>query len=157
MARYGDRMPSDDSGYPAPRDLGDHWALPLGLHVDGEVGEVDQLRIDYAFTLVISGLVEIRIGTEFAMGSADGEVVYDPEDTASLGPLLTLHKAEVSSVTVSKAGVVRVEFVDGRMLRVEPHEQYESCAVNLNGPRGGRRYAYVVMPGGGLAEFSFED
>jgi hypothetical protein len=140
---------------PGPTDLGDRWELPIARTAGERVGEVDQLRIDFAFTLVISTLLEIRIETGFAVTSAGVEALFDPEDTRSLGPLLDLHRVGVLAVTLSKAGTLRVEFQDGRSLRVEPDDRYEACAVRVRTPGGGRRFEFVVLPGGGLAEFDF--
>jgi hypothetical protein len=137
---------------PGPADLGDRWELPVA-RTGESVGAVDQLRIDFAFTLVISTLLEIRIETAFSVISAGVEVVFDPEDARSLRPLLDLHEVGVLAATVSKAGPVRVEFQDGRSLRVQPDDRYEACAVRLRAPGGGRRVEFIVLPGGGLAEF----
>jgi len=138
---------------PGPTDLGDRWELPVARTAGERVGEVDQLRIDFAFTLVISTLLEIRIETAFSVTSAGVEVVFDPEDARSLGPLLDLHEVGVLAATVSKAGTVRVEFQDGRSLRVQPDDDHEACSVQLRAPGGGRRFEFIVLPGGGLAEF----
>jgi hypothetical protein len=79
--------------------------------------------------------------------------VFDPEDARSLGPLLDLHKVGVLAATVSKTGTVGVEFQDGRSLRVQPDDDHEACSVQLRAPGGGRRFEFIVLPGGGLAEF----
>lgn len=145
----------DGPALPGPTDLGDRWDLPVGWAAGERLGEVDQLRIDFAFTLVVSTLLEIRIETAFSVTSAGVDVVFDPENTRSLGPLLDLHKMRVVAATLSKAGTVRVEFQDGRLLRVEPDGRYEACAVRLRAPGGSRRFEFIVLPGGGLAEFDF--
>jgi hypothetical protein len=145
----------DGSVRPGPTDLGDRWDLPVGRTAGERVGGVDQLRVDFAFTLVISTVLEIRIETAFSVTSAGVEVVFDPEDTRSLGPLLDLHEAGVLAATLSKTGTLRVEFQDGRSLRVEPDDRYEACTVQLRAPGGDRRFEFIVLPGGGLAEFDF--
>ena len=155
LSRGGGGLPDpDDDHTPSVVDAGGRWILPISSREEEQLGEVDQLRIDYAFTVVISALLEIRIETEFTL-TRDGVVTrFEPEDTASLASLLCLHKAVVQSATVSKAGVVRVEFADGRVLTVEPHDQYESCAVHVRRPRGGKWFDLFVPPGG-LAESDF--
>ncbi|HEY9410155.1 MAG TPA: DUF6188 family protein [Jiangellaceae bacterium] len=121
--------------------------------VGDQVGEVDQLRIDFAFTLIISTLLEIRIETAFTVGFDGVDVVYDPENTTSLGPLLDLHNVRVLSASVSKAGTVQIVFEDGRVLRVEPDDHYEACSVQLLSSEGDRRYDFIVLPGGEVATF----
>lgn len=145
----------DGPALPGPADLGDHWDLPVVAAAGDRIGEVDQLRIDFAFTLVIRTVLEIRIETAFTVDSAGVDVVFDPENTRSLGPLLDLHKVGVIAATLSKAGTLRVEFQDGRLLSVEPDDRYEACAVRLRTPAGGRRFEFYILPGGGLAAFDF--
>ena len=57
----------DGPALPGPADLGDHWDLPVVAAAGDRIGEVDQLRIDFAFTLVISSVLEIRIETAFSV------------------------------------------------------------------------------------------
>lgn len=143
------------SPLPDPIDQGDRWELPVSARVDERAGAVNQLRIDYALTLAIGGVLEIRIETEFTVSSDGIGVAYDPESTTSLGPLLDLHNVGVLSASVTKAGTVQIVFEDGRVLRVEPDDHYEACSVQSLGSEGERRYDFVVLPGGGLAEFTF--
>ncbi|WP_157742452.1 DUF6188 family protein [Micromonospora chokoriensis] len=123
----------------------DRWLLPVGD------GVVTQLRIDFAFTLVIEAWLEIRVETEFSYGVPGAECRIDPCVSAGLGPLLDRHQAEVTAVEVGKDGRLRVTFADDAVLLVEPHDQYEAFTVAGTPPSTSRRFLFVAVPGGGLA------
>lgn len=119
-------------------------------------GEVTQIRFDYAFGLVIQAGeydVSIRISTVFTVSAGTGAAMYEPEEAASLGPLLDLHKVEVRSGEVRKDGRLRLSFADGRELTVEPHDQYEAFSVTGTARADQPRFDLVATPGGGLAAF----
>jgi hypothetical protein len=52
-----------------------------------------------------------------------------------------------------KDGHLLFRFDGGRIIRVEPHEQYEAWQVNGHFPPIERRFDLIARPGGGLAAF----
>ncbi|HVL99827.1 MAG TPA: DUF6188 family protein [Egibacteraceae bacterium] len=85
------------------------WVLPVAG------GEVTQVRIDYAFGLIIqSGEfdVRVRVSTPFSVDGGHGAGTYDSENTPSLGPLLTFHKVAVEGGEVRKDGRLALTFRD---------------------------------------------
>jgi hypothetical protein len=85
----------------------------------------------------------------------DGPVLSGPTDLGDRWDLPDVWTVGVLAATPGKIGTVRVEFQDGRSLRVGPDDRYEACAVRLRTPGGDRRFEFIVPPGGGLAEFDF--
>ncbi len=116
----------------------DRWVVPVGD------GTVIQLRLDYAFTLVVETGFELRIESDFTFADDNGGHTYEPDEHAALGPVLTLHQAVVSSAEVLKDGHLIVLFADGRSLRVPPDDEFE--AFNVAGPN---QQLLVALPGGG--------
>jgi Family of unknown function (DUF6188) len=137
-------MPSDDAG---PAEARGKWLLPVGD------GKVTQLRIDFAFTLVLESWIEIRIGTPFSYGAAGKGRQFEPSDSPGLAPLLGLHQATVTSAEIGKEGRLTVAFADGSQLIVPPDQRYEAFTVTGALPPVRRGFSFVALPGGGLARF----
>jgi hypothetical protein len=121
------------------------WVLPLSD------GKVTQLRIDYAFGLVVEQWIDIRIETSFSYGQPGDEHHFDPSDSAGLAPLVGLHQATVTSAEIRKDGRLTVVFADGAVLQVLPDDKYEAFTVNGSLPPVPRQFTFIALPGGGLA------
>lgn len=121
-----------------------HWVLPVGA------GEVTQVRVDYAFSLVIETWLSLRIEGRFTLERGGQVEEYDPSDTASLGPLVVLHKAVVSEALARKDGRLSVRFADGSILTVPPDDHYEAFVIDGALPPIERKFTLVSLPGGGL-------
>jgi Family of unknown function (DUF6188) len=136
--------PLDDAGL---ADAGGKWVLPVGE------GKVTQLRVDFAFTLVLEARIEVRIEAPFSYGAAGDARLYEPSDSRGLAPLLGLHQATVTSAEIGKDGTLTMAFTGGGQLVVPPDERYEAFTVagSLPAARGG--FSFVALPGGGLARF----
>jgi hypothetical protein len=124
----------------------ERWVLPVGE------GVVTQLQIDFAFGFTIEQWLRFRIGEPFIVRSASGEIECDPENPASVAPLLDLHQAVVTEAAVYKDGSLSVTFADGRLLRVPPGDHYEAFEVTGSWA-GGDPFRLISLPGGGLAEW----
>ncbi len=122
------------------------WLLPV---VDGTV---TQIRVDYAFTLVIDHY-SIRINTPFTFSRGDDHSKHDPEDPGTLAPLLTLHQATLREGVLSKDGVLTLSFRDGTTLTVPPNDQYEAWEATGELPPVTPSFQVIALPGGGLAVF----
>lgn len=136
--------PRDDAGLIEVRGK---WLLPVGE------GKVTQLRIDYAFTVVLESWIEIRIETPFSYGPAGDVRQFEPSDGRCLSPLLGLHQAIVTSAEIRKDGRLTLAFADGRELVVPPDERYEAFTVTGSLPPVRRGFSFTAVPGGGLARF----
>lgn len=69
---------------PQPDDVGltegrGTWVLPIGD------GKITQIRIDYAFTLVLESWIEIRIEMPFTYGPEGGLRRFEPSDAPGPG------------------------------------------------------------------------
>lgn len=136
--------PPDDAGLIEARGS---WLLPVGE------GKVTQLRIDFAFTLVLESWIEIRIETAFSYGAAGKARQFEPSDSGSLAPLLGLHQATVTSAEIGKEGRLTMAFADGSRLVVPPDQHYEAFTVTGSLPPVRRGFSFTALPGGGLAVF----
>ncbi len=122
-------------------------------------GEVTQVRIDYAFGLIIETYDERRASTSIRIGSPfeyvqDGVTLrVDPEQTEQLAPLLTLHKAGVNEGFAIKDGNLVLRFDGGREIRVAPNEQYEAWEASGHLAPIERKFSLVAVPSGGVALF----
>jgi len=120
-------------------------------------GEVTQVQVDFAFGLAIEtyddkrASTHVRINTRFEYEAAGIATMIDPEQTADLAPLLTLHKAVVEEGFAVKDGHLVLRFTDGRALRVAPDGQYESWTVMGRLPPVERKFSLIGLPSGGVA------
>lgn len=118
-----------------------------------------QVLIDYSFGLSIetygeqSASTRVRINTPFEYGESGVVTIIDPEQTADLGPLVTLHKAVLVEGHAIKDGHLVLQFTDGRTIRVAPDEQYESWQVTGHLPPVERKFDLIGLPGSGVALF----
>ncbi|MEU8112811.1 DUF6188 family protein [Micromonospora sp. NPDC048947] len=126
------------------------WLLPVGD------GVVTQLRIDFAFTLIVESWIEIRIETEFSYGTPGAESRFDPSTSTGLAPLLDRHQAQMTAAEIRKDGRLTLTFADDAVLVVEPDDQYEAFTVTSMPPPGFRGFRFVAVPGGGLAHWAAE-
>ena len=135
---------ADDAGLTEARGK---WILPIGE------GKVTQLRVDYAFTLLLDSWIEIRIETPFTYGPEGAVQHFEPSDAPSLAPLLGLHQATITSAEIRKDGRLTVAFADGAVLEVLPDERYEAFTVAGSLPSVRRGFNFAAIPGGGLTRF----
>lgn len=129
----------------------DRWQLPI------VGGEVTQVRIDYAFGLMIDTFgdadpmtVMLRINTPFTFHSSTSSITVDPEHTAAAGALATLHKAVVVDAIAMRTGDLVVRFADGSAIEVPPHDQYEAWEVHGGPPRCAETFYFMSAPGRGV-------
>jgi hypothetical protein len=131
------------------------WRLreePGGWVIDPLNGEVTQLRIDYAFTVVIDAAIELRV--ESGLAYFDGTATHriPPEDPPAVAPLLTLTHATATRLDLRDTGILTIEFEDGRRLRVEPDAAFESFSLGV--PREATSGAlFIGLIGGGVSAF----
>jgi hypothetical protein len=127
------------------------WIFP----VDG--GEVTQVRIDYAFGLVIEtyddrrASTHVRISSAFDFETAGRTLRIDPERTAEMAPLLSLHKAIVEEAFAIKDGHLVIGLGSAGVIRVAPDDKYEAWAVSGHMPPIERKFNVIGLPSGGVA------
>lgn len=92
--------------------------------------KVTQLRFDYRFHVDMWSLqreLHVAFGTQLTWHSPTGEEqVFDPEQVASLCPLLLLLHRPMAEFAASDEGRCVLKFEDGTELRSEPHKSYEA-------------------------------
>ena len=121
-----------------------HWML-LDYRVTQLLVDPGSFRLQ---SWSLEGSLEIRFGAPFTLVSARGGARrLDPEQTEGLAPVLGLLRRPLQSVTISRDGVLAVEFSDGVVLRAEPHPRHEAWEVQGAGTLEGM--AYVCGVGGG--------
>jgi hypothetical protein len=131
-------------------DEDDRVELTLG-------GPVSQLKVDFAFTLVVdvgdAGAVEIAIEHPFALQRPDNDPapVEWQDDAAALAPALALLHVTAESAAAFKDGRLELRLADGLRLLVGAGGDFEPWS--LVGPAGLR---VVSAPGGELAVWSPE-
>jgi len=136
--------PPDDAGLTEARG---RWVVPVGE------GKVTQLRIDFAFTLVLEAWIHVRIETPFSYGAPGDARQFEPSDSRSLAPLLSLHQATVTAAEIRKDGRLTMAFADGTELVVPPDDHYEAFTVTGSLPPVRRGFSLTALPGGGLARY----
>ncbi|GAB3436372.1 hypothetical protein GCM10027436_15250 [Actinophytocola sediminis] len=122
----------------------DRWVLPFRGRA------VTQVRVDFAFELIIDDIGAIRISSPATLGwinTADqpDKMMMHPE-SQDVAAGLALFKVMVGSAVAFKSGQLRVAFGDGHVLKVDPDPHYEAWTVT-----GPDRMLIVSLPGGGLA------
>lgn len=116
-------------------------------------GQVTQLRVDYAFTLVLADGVAARLEEPFLLtiGGADQVRVPPGEVVGEVAAALPLFNMTVERITVERGGVLRFQFVEGVQIVVPVNEQYENW--NLFVPEVG---SWFGLPGGDVAFFPLD-
>jgi hypothetical protein len=111
---------------------------------------VTQLRVDYGFTLLLGGGVEIRIEQPFqlTLGASDALTVPPGESVWDVGAALPLFNMHVATVQVERGGVLHIGFDENASIEVPTHPQWENWALHT--PDGG---IWVGTPGGGVTVF----
>jgi len=104
-----------------------------GWLVDPLNAEIWQIRVDYAFTLIMDEFISLRIESEFDYFDGEKVIRINPEITADQAPLLTLHYVIVTRLDLTRAGVLTVHFADGRSILVKPNSQFESFSLGIRG------------------------
>ncbi len=113
--------------------------------------EVTQLCFDHQLTMTMWSRerhLSIKFQTQISFCSADGcDTPFDPEQTTTLSPLLSLLHCPLACFRASSDGHCEVFFQDGTRLSCAPDGQYEawdsqgsgdlSSASLLCGPGGG--------------------
>jgi hypothetical protein len=129
------------------------WELPI------VGGSVTQVRIDFAFGLVIHGPArddvscEVRISSPFCYESGGASGTVDPEQTERLAPLLVLHDAIVVAASATDSGHLELRFERGRTISVPPDPNYEAWYLSVTNRTTKRTTALVSLPGSGTATF----
>lgn len=117
---------------------------PIDLGLAGV--DLTYVRVDGQLRLQL-GQVEVVIETAFDLVRDGQSQPLDPEDRASLGPVLALWPGTVQSATVGADQVLRLVLTSGAVIVVAPDRSYEAWQVV--GPE--RRLVVCRPSGGGLA------
>ena len=113
--------------------------------------EVWQIRVDYAFTLIIDEFISLRIESELDYFDGENTIRINPKITADQAPLLSLHYVAVARLDLTHEGVLTVHFTDGRSIVVKPHSQFESFSLSIRGSG-----LFIGSVGGDVSYFASE-
>ncbi len=129
------------------REAVDVFVLPLAG------GTVDQICVDFAFTLVVDGMHTIRISSPGRYRDGATEHVIDPSDPSSVLALLGLHQGVVKEAQADKDGTLRLTFDGARSIVVVPDAEYEAWEVCGGMPPVTPDFKLVCLPGGRVESF----
>lgn len=87
---------------------------------------ITHLGFDFAVTLISIDEFTIRIETPFSFWDGTDVLVIRPGAAGSVAPILTLHQDELSTVELGESGSVRITFVSGCAVSVEPDDSSEA-------------------------------
>jgi hypothetical protein len=126
---------------------------PDGLTVDLTAHRVEQVAVDYAFSLTLrhdEHRVTIRVEGPFQLRRGDRVDDMDPEARpGELGPALELSRATGTAATVRKTGELEIVFGDGSILSVPSDPAFEAWTLTVTGGP-----MIVSGPGGVVTTFS---
>lgn len=125
----------------------DRYILPLANR------RVSRLYLDFAFGLCFwdSGpKLEIRIEGKMRLSRGkETEILADPANPETLGPLLVLFGRTVNLAHAFKDGRLKVEFEENTVLQIDAGEKFEPWELVSEGGVNGLRL--ISMPGGSIA------
>jgi hypothetical protein len=92
--------------------------------------------------------LEIRLGAPFRLTLADATSrTIDPELPEQIAPLLSTVSLELSLLTVTQSGSLRIQISDGSTIEIDSHPRYEAFQISGGGSLEG--IAYLAQRGGG--------
>lgn len=113
-----------------------------------ETCAIARCLVDAAFSLqaLDDDVVTLRIECPFKIIEHGCISTLDPGVPTTLGPAVALWNGTVKRARAAESGRLEIEFEDGRLLVVEPNDDFE--AWELSGPRNA---IVLCCVGGGLA------
>jgi Family of unknown function (DUF6188) len=127
---------------------GDGWTLSF------RDGRVQLIQIDFRLSLLVSeGTDEawLHIETQARIRRGETDMLLVPEQTTSLAPILASFNVPVANIRIGKKGHLRLEFLGGSLLDVDPDEAYEAWQIECSIAKRG--LMFVCMPGGEVVSF----
>jgi len=124
-----------------------HWTLKL---IDGRVARI---QIDFRLGIDLSDsevkdVATLYIETEFSVKNDDSIVQINPENTATLSPILKFFNKEVEQIRIAKTGQLVLYFRDGQSIEVPPNKRYEAWQLGVP-----PNILLVCSPGGSISVF----
>jgi hypothetical protein len=95
----------------------------------------------------LDGDIDVRFGAPFLFGEGPDAATFNPIDTQSLSPLLSLVGCELAAASVLRSGDLSVSLRNGTSLRVHPHPKLEAWESKGTGILSD--FSYLCTPGGG--------
>lgn len=95
----------------------------------------------------LDGDIDVRFGAPFLFGEGPDAPSFDPIDTQSLSPVLSLVGCELAAATVLRSGALSVSPTNGKTLRIHPHPKFEAWESEGTGILS--EFSYLCNPGGG--------
>lgn len=121
-----------------------HWVL-LDHRVTELALDVQSLRLQ---SWSLDGSTALRLSAPFTLRQPGGATrTFDPLETATLGPVLSLLRRRLASLTVARTGELTVDFGDGLSLVVAPDRRVDAWELQGGGLLEG--IVYRCPAGGG--------
>src|SRR4051794_30878065 len=98
-----------------------------GFDFDG--ADLEQVVVNFQVRLWFNGSREIVFTTPLVLHRGDDLIELDPEDRATVGPVLALYPDVALEVSVSNASVLTVRFRSGASITAQPHPMHEAWEV----------------------------
>lgn len=121
------------------------------MEIDIGARRVEEIDIEHAVTLVLTGGAGVRIESTFDLAEpAAAPITIDPENlSVDLGLGLTLRGRVVEAATADEeTGMLSITFVGGLFLRVLPDPDFEAWSMTWSDGS-----TVVALPGGGLSSW----
>jgi hypothetical protein len=112
------------------------------------------IKIDFRLGILLADgddTFELLIETPFNLENSDGTVSCVPENSESLGPILSLINIRVISLEIQRTGKMHIKFDAGFSIDIEPDPDYE--AWQLGGSSG---FLFVCPPEGNVTFFQLK-
>jgi hypothetical protein len=106
------------------------------------------VKVDILHLLI--GDVWIRIEMPFTYSAEERGGLIDPRDKASLPYLSDLEGAIVRRGIATTGGVLRLDLIDGRSIKVPPHDEFEAWEASSATLPIKKQWTLVALPGGGV-------
>ena len=121
-----------------------HWIF-ADHRVTQLVLDLSSLRLQ---TWTLQASAEIRLAVPFDLLEADGVIrTIDPEEPEQIAPVLSIVGRGIETMTISRAGELRLTFSDGSTIVAKSHPRFEAWEVQGAGVLEGLQY--LAVPGGG--------
>jgi hypothetical protein len=107
--------------------------------------DLSSLRLQ---TWTLQASAEIRLAVQFEFLEPDGvSRAINPEEPEQVSPVLSIVGRGIDTMTITRAGELRIVFSDGSTIVAKSHSRFEAWEIQGAGALEGLQY--LAVPGGG--------